>query len=153
MNTKTEKQLNEEIDSLHRKLHEESLTLTGAETNKIHEDLKALQLERYALLGAGGKTCVCGHDPIGMIKTPAHVKDGLDIPAVYEVGCGYCPPFLVEREDGTELVIDGEVKKLKRRSLSARAFSQQEAAERWNEGLWVEDAMFDRIPSFTPVYP
>jgi len=95
----------------------------------------------------------CGARPMGMLKTPAHMYMGNQLPNLWEVGCVYCAPFLVEREDGEALKIDGKVVKVKRRSFSARAFSPAEAVKKWNAGEWVEDTMFDRMRGFTPEYP
>lgn len=111
------------------------------------------ELGEYVIQGAE-KCDDCGAVPMGMLKTPAYYDQakGLDVPAVWEVGCVYCPPFLVEREDGKALIIEGETKTVKRRSLSARAITPQEAVRKWNAKEWVEDFYFERMRGFTPVY-
>jgi hypothetical protein len=88
-----------------------------------------------------------------MIKTPAYFANGVEVPAVYEVGCVFCPPYVVPNEDrGVVLMVKGEPQKVLRRSYSARATDPAEAVRKWNDGEWVEDTLFDRVPGFTPVY-
>jgi hypothetical protein len=116
--------------------------------------IKALGRELDATISAGANPCTkCSAQPIGMLKTPAYTtRDGVEMPAVFEVGCVHCPPFLVERENGKEVKIDGIVAKVRRRSFSARATSPAEAAKKWNEGNFVEDDLLDRIPGYTPEF-
>lgn len=126
---------------------------TLGEVEEAANLVKTLSLELDAYISHGASNCTnCGLKPMGMLKTPAYSKDGLDYPAVFEVGCVHCPPFLVEREDGTALVVEGANVKVKRRSYSSRAFSAKEASEKWNAQDFVEDTLFDRIPGFTPVF-
>jgi len=120
---------------------------------EIHAKIKALSNELDAFLTKGANNCEkCGNKPMGMLKTPAHTKDGLDYPNVWEIGCVICDPFLVEREDGKALIIDGKVKKVKRRSYSARDFDVKRCAEKWNNGEWVEDFFFERMRGFEPIF-
>ncbi len=128
-----------------RQSTQEMVENAGSAVKKLH-----FQLDEY--LSKGANSCACGIKPMGMLKTPTYSDRGVDFPNIWEIGCIHCPPFLVEREDGTPLVIDGEVKKVKRRSLSARAFVVDEVTRKWNEQEWVEDTLFDRIPGFIPVY-
>jgi hypothetical protein len=107
------------------------------------EAIKKLRRELGEHLAAGANPCPnCGYDPVGMIKTPSYEKDGLTVPAVIEVGCVICPPFYVEAEGGAEKTLDGKPATVKRRSYSARAYSQAEAAAKWNAQEFVEDLRF-----------
>lgn len=116
------------------------------------QTVKTLTKELGEYLIQGADECECKAVPMGMLKTPGYHNKGLDVPPVWEVGCVHCAPFLVEREDGNSLVIDGVTKKVKRRSFSARAYTPAEAVRKWNEKEWVEDLDFDRIPGFKPEY-
>lgn len=101
------------------------------------------------LTAKGAEPCKnCGHTPIAMIKTPAHMRDGMEVPAVVEVGCIVCPPYYIKHAEGTDAKLDGKAAKVKRRSYSARAYSLAEAAKNWNEGNHVEDHKLDlNIPA------
>ena len=127
---------------------------TQAELRDSIAAIKALNQELGEYVIQGAENCDCGAVPMGMLKTPAYYDQakGLDVPAVWEVGCVFCPPFLVEREDGKALIIEGQTKVVKRRSLSARAITPQEAVRKWNAKEWVEDFQFERIPGFKPEY-
>lgn len=103
--------------------------------------VSALTKELQEYVAQGADDCQCGNAPWGMLKTPAHMHMGVQMPNIWEVGCVHCAPVLVERPDGQE--IDG--KNVKRRSYSARGTSPQEAVEKWNNGDWVEDFYFDRM--------
>lgn len=93
---------------------------------------------------------VCGVLPMGMVKTPSYIKDGLETPTVYEVGCLHCPPILVEHPTGDAVRIEGKEVKVRRRSLSARAYSIADAVQKWNDGNHIEDNYLQRIPGFVP---
>ena len=127
---------------------------TQAQLRDAIKAVTALNTELGEYLIQGAENCDCGAVPMGMLKTPAYYDQakGLDVPAVWEVGCVYCPPFLVEREDGKALIIEGQTKVVKRRSLSARAITPQEAVRKWNAKQCVEDFYFERIPGFKPEY-
>jgi hypothetical protein len=126
---------------------------TISQTEAAAEKCKTLFRELDAYVSTGADVCKnCGKAPMGMLKTPAHTHNGAELPDLWEVGCVHCEPFLVEREDGKALVIDGKVVKVKRRSYSARGFSPAEAVKKWNAGEWVEDFYFDRMRGFTPEY-
>jgi hypothetical protein len=120
--------------------------------NEAAEKVKGLNQELSAVISEGAELCeTCGNAPMGMLKTPAYFSGGLEVPAVYEVGCVYCAPYVVDHaERGVSLVIDGETRKVLRRSYSARSTDPAEAVRKWNDGEWVEDTLFDRIPGFTP---
>jgi hypothetical protein len=125
---------------------------TLAQQEEAVDKIKTLSRELDDFLVSGANDCGnCGHKPMGMLKTPAYEDRGVEYPAVLEVGCVHCPPVIVERANGKALIIDGEVKTVKRRSYSARATSQAEAVRKWNAQEFVEDFLFDRIPGFTPV--
>lgn len=108
--------------------------------------LEAIKKHRTELgehLAAGAKDCPnCGYPPVGMVKTPSYEKDGLEVPSVIEIGCIVCPPYYVEDDSGVETVLDGKKAKVKRRSYSARAYSQEQAAEKWNKQDFVLDTRF-----------
>lgn len=108
--------------------------------------LDAIKKHRRELgehLADGAEPCQnCGYPPVGMIKTPSYEKDGLTVPAVIEVGCVICPPFYVEAEGGEPMKLDGKAATVKRCSYSARAYSQAEAAAKWNAGEYVLDTRF-----------
>lgn len=84
----------------------------------------------------------CGYQPVGMIKTPSYMKDGLEVPAVIEVGCIGCRPVYVKSESGVDGTLDGKEAKVARRSYSARAYSLSDAIEKWNARNFVEDTRF-----------
>ncbi|MFN6965234.1 MAG: hypothetical protein ACK4S4_15920 [Pyrinomonadaceae bacterium] len=94
----------------------------------------------------GAEPCPrCEILPVGMVKTPSYIKDGVELPTLYEVGCVVCPPYLIEAEGGVEVKLDGKAATVKRRSFSARAYGSPEAAvEKWNAGDFVEDTHIDR---------
>jgi len=120
---------------------------TAPEIAAYNARFRELNAEWSACLSSGANACQeCGNPPMGMIKTPAFTKDGVDFPCVYEVGCIFCDPYLVERENGQAREIDGRTLKLKRRSFSARGVSVAQAVENWNSGRWVEDLYFERTP-------
>jgi len=127
--------------------------VTIKEQDDLVAELKALSKELDESLTTGAVNCKnCDAKPMGMLKTPAYTTpQGVDVDAVYEVGCVFCPPQLVERENGKALLVDGTRVVVKRRSYSARATSAAETVRKWNEGEWVEDFLFDRIPDFTPI--
>lgn len=127
---------------------------TQAQLREAIAAITALTKELGEYVIQGAENCDCGAVPMGMLKTPAYYDQakGLDVPPVWEVGCVYCPPFLVERDDGKVLLIEGETKVLKRRCLSARATTPKEAVRKWNAKEWVEDFQFERIPGFKPEY-
>ena len=107
------------------------------------EAVKKHRRELGEALAEGAKDCPnCGYPPVGMVKTPSHVRDGLEVPAVIEIGCIFCPPYYVEAEDGTDGTLDGKAAKIKRRSYSARAYSQADAVAKWNDQQYVEDTRF-----------
>ena len=109
------------------------------------------ELDAFIVQGAN-KCKKCGGIPMGILKTPAHSHNGMDLPNIWEVGCTACEPFLVEREDGKSMKVNGKVAKMKRRSYSARGFSPAEAVQKWNEEKWVEDFYFERMRGFTPEF-
>lgn len=116
--------------------------------------VKNLTVELDGYLTQGAAACDCENLPMGILKTPGYYDQakGVDVPPVWEVGCVHCPPYLVERNTGKALVIDGTTKTVKRRSFSARALTAAEAVRKWNEKEWVEDFYFDRIPGLKPEY-
>jgi hypothetical protein len=115
--------------------------------------IKMLGRELDDYLTAEAKPCPnCGNKPMGMLKTPAYTDRGVDYPNIWEIGCVFCPPFLVETDGGRRLKINGLVTPVKRRSYSARGFSVGEVTEKWNNDKYVEDFLFERIPNFTPEY-
>ncbi len=123
------------------------------EAARQSDDAAAVRQYRAQLgehLAKGADTCSnCGNDVIGMVKTPVYTnRDGVEMPAVYEVGCIVCPPFWVDSEAGDDVTLDGKKAKIKRRSYSARAVSVKEAVRKWNAGEWIEDNQLDRnIPA------
>jgi len=127
---------------------------TQAQLRDAAAAVKALNAELGEYIVRGADPCECNATPMGMLKTPGYYDQakGVDVPAVWEVGCVYCNPVLVEREDGKALIIDDATKTVKRRSFSARATTPEEAVRKWNEKLWVEDFYFYRMKGFTPVY-
>lgn len=156
----TTKRTEKEILSDLRQAQEEYARLASDDTTpqvdmrEAVSQVKTLSAELGEYLVQGVEPCECGKIPMGMLKTPGyydHAK-GLDVPAVWEIGCVYCAPFLVEREDGKALLIEGKRTMVKRRSFSARALTPEEAVRKWNEKEWVEDFYFERIPGFTPEY-
>lgn len=110
--------------------------------------VKALSRELGDFISAGAVPCKCGHSPLGMLKTPAYKdQSGVEHPALFEVGCVHCAPYLVERPDGEARTIDGKAVKVKRRSYSARAYSPADAVRKWNEQDLIEDTKFDFTPN------
>jgi hypothetical protein len=95
-------------------------------------------------LAAGAVRCEnCGHDVVGILKTPAHMNRGVEVPPLYEVGCVICPPYYIEDENGTDAELDGKKTKVMRISYSARSYGSPEAAvEKWNKGEFVKDYNF-----------
>jgi hypothetical protein len=84
---------------------------------------------------------------MGMVKTPSNFNGGVEVPAVYEVGCVYCDPVLVDSpERGVIVNLDGNERRVLRRSFSARGGSPEEAVKRWNQGDFVEDQFIERMP-------
>jgi hypothetical protein len=177
MSGRTEKEILADVQAAkeeYARLHTDKENSTLAQVEAAGNKAKELVRELDAYVSRGAKPCAaerlfpvvdedgaetggvemrpCNTPPMGMLKTPAHTSNGMDLPNVWEVGCVYCDPFLVEREDGTPLVVDGKVVKVKRRSYSARGFSPEEAVKKWNAGEWVEDFYFDRMRGFTPEY-
>ena len=126
---------------------------TQAQLNAAAAAVRDLGQQLSGAISAGATPCGnCQAAPIGMLKTPAYFNQGVEVPAMFEVGCVFCAPFLVANElRGGRLLIDGESKRVVRRSYSARATDPVEAVRKWNAGEWVEDTFFDRIPGFTPV--
>ncbi len=94
----------------------------------------------------------CGRQPMGMLKTPAFTKDGVEFPAVYEVGCIVCAPHLIDHPEGVAVKHKNGTKKVKRRSFSARALSPAAAVEKWNAGEYLEDEKIYWIPGYVPEY-
>lgn len=97
-------------------------------------------------LAAGADKCKnCGHEVVGMLKTPAYfdTRNGVDMPAVWEIGCVVCPPVYVTSDKGTEVKLDGKKATVARRSYSARGTSIEQARENWNTGNFVEDTKLD----------
>lgn len=126
-------------------------TLGAIDTAK--EKLSTLYKELSAYVSNGAEPCKnCGQPPMGMLKTPAHQHNGIDLPDTWEVGCVFCAPFLVERPDGKAIRVEGNTVNVKRRSYSARAFSPESTVKRWNAGEFVEDFYLERIPGFTPEF-
>lgn len=111
-------------------------TATIADIESATQRCRELSRELDAAISDGANACECGNHPMGMIKTPAYYDQqrGVDIPAVFEVGCVFCSPVLVETEAGP-----------RRRSYSARAITAAEAVRKWNAGEWVEDSQIDRL--------
>lgn len=136
------------------KLHADPKNTTLKQVSDQGNKVKTFSKELDAYVSKGATDCQCGNHPMGMLKTPAYYDQarGVDVPAVWEVGCVYCPPYLVEREVGQKLKVDGKMKTVMRRSVGARATTPTEAVRKWNEGEWVEDTRFDRIPGFTPEF-
>ena len=116
---------------------------TALDAGKL-EAIKKLRSELGEALADGTEACPnCGYPPVGMIKTPSYTtKDGVEMPAIIEVGCVICPPYYVEAEGGEERRLDGKKAKVKRRSYSARAVTQAQAAAKWNSQDYVEDLRF-----------
>lgn len=111
-------------------------TKPAHEVEPFAQAIKDLRAEQDAVIAKGANACDCGKFPMGMIKTPSYPgSDGLMTPAVYEVGCIYCPQYLIETESG-----------VRRRSVSARGHSPEEAVSRWNAGEWVVDSKFEKEP-------
>jgi hypothetical protein len=113
------------------------------------KDIKAPKDFKEGKLAAaeewGAKACPnCGENPIAMLKTPSYYDNvrGVEVPPVYEVGCGYCLPYYIEHETGEERMLDGKKAKVRRRSYSARATTPVGAVENWNAGKMVEDTRF-----------
>jgi hypothetical protein len=107
------------------------------------EQIKKIRQDLGEHLAKGANDCEnCGYPVVGMIKTPSYMKDGLEVPPVYEIGCVICPPFYVASDEGEERNLDGKKAKVKRRSYSARAYSLDQAVEKWNAGDFVEDTRF-----------
>lgn len=88
----------------------------------------------------------CGHEVVGMLKTPAYFdsRQGIEVPAVWEIGCVICPPIYVksDRDFAAAGKLDGKKGKFVRRSYSARGTSIERARENWNNGVYVEDTKF-----------
>lgn len=133
----------------------ESYAALAQDGNSSQKDLaaaaqkvKELGAELAAAISEGAEVCQqCQAPPLGMVKTPAYENAGVEVPAVFEVGCIHCPPYLVPDElRGAEIVIDGVKQKVARRSYSARANTPADAVARWNAGQFVQDTLIDRIP-------
>src|SRR5262245_12716425 len=79
--------------------------------------LRDLARELSAAISSGANPCqTCDRPPLGMLKTPAYFNGGIEVPAVYEVGCIFCPPQLVVNEErGVALIIEGKPQKVLRR--------------------------------------
>jgi len=171
MSERTEKEILTELSAAKEKFAElaanpESTTLAAQQA--AVQEITKLGQELDQFISQGAEPCAnpraqvnaagemetksCGERPMGMLKTPAYERDGIEVPAVWEVGCIHCAPYLVEHENGTAVLLEGEVKKVKRRSFSARANSPAEAVKKWNAGELVEDFYLDRIPGYTPEY-
>jgi hypothetical protein len=127
---------------------------TQAKLKELGDKVHALGDQFSAAISAGAEICAeCQAAPMGMLKTPSYFNAGLEVPPVYEVGCVFCAPVLVPNEArGAALKIDGETRRVLRRSYSARANTPAEAVRKWNAGEYVEDTLVDRIPGFTPEY-
>jgi len=153
---RTEKQILEDLRAAQSAYIElaQNPESTQAATQTAAKAVSALNTELGEYIVRGANPCECKATPLGMLKTPGYFDQakGVDVPAVWEVGCVYCNPVLVERDDGKALIIDDATKTVKRRSFSARATTPEEAVRKWNEKQWVEDFYFDRIKGFTPVY-
>lgn len=131
-----------------------------AKAEKLQEQIdKALKDEKDAAfvkkvrkdlgehLAAGADRCPnCGHEVVGMLKTPSYFdpRAGVQIPAVYEIGCVICPPYYVksDRDFARSGKLNGTKGKFVRRSYSARGTSIEQARENWNSGNFVEDTKF-----------
>lgn len=132
----------------------EKLEQDLAEVNVRDERLEQIKKVRRDLgehLADGANDCKnCGYPPVGMIKTPSYYdpRNDVQMPPVFEVGCIICPPFYVTREDGEPRKLDGKKAKVKRRSYSARATTQEEAVQKWNSDQFVEDTKLElNIPA------
>jgi hypothetical protein len=100
------------------------------------DTIKQLRQEQADCISRGANPCGCGKAPLGMVKTPSYVDgNGIKTKPVYEVGCVYCPQYLIETPEGD-----------RRRSVSARGYSPEEAVANWNTEEWVIDTRFDRPP-------
>lgn len=108
------------------------------EADAFAKAIKDLRIEQSACISAGAKACDCGKEPMGMIKSPAYFDSGqgMERPPIYEVGCIFCPQYLVD--------VDGEKR---RRSVAARGFSPEDAVAKWNAGDWVVDTKFEYEPA------
>jgi hypothetical protein len=153
---RTAKEILEELQTSRTKFAElaSAPQSTQGQVQEAASVVKALTKELDEFVTQGTDKCDCDNPPMGMLKTPGYYDPakGVDVPPVWEVGCTFCAPVLVPREDGKALVIEGETQKMKRRSRSARATTPEEAVRKWNAKEWVEDFYFDRIPGFTPEF-
>lgn len=109
--------------------------------------VKDLRRQLGEHLAEGTDNCKnCGHEVVGMLKTPSYFdsRQGIQVPPVYEVGCVICPPVYVksDRDFAAPGKLDGKKGKFIRRSYSARGTSIERARENWNNGVFVEDAKF-----------
>jgi len=111
------------------------------------EFVKKIRKDLGEHLAEGTDKCKnCGHEVVGMLKTPTYFDSrvGIQVPAVWEVGCVICPPVYVasDREFAAPAKLDGKKTKVVRRSYSARGTSIEEARDNWNAGNFVEDTKF-----------
>lgn len=145
---RNEEAIRAEIDALITEYRAKAHDLTQRQIDAHKAKRDTLYTELSDALSKGANPCECGNKqyaPMGMVKTPAYIDRGVEMPAIYEVGCIHCSSYLVESKDGYNVVFgDGKKGKYKRRSFSARAFTIKDAVANWNAGKWVEDNLFDR---------
>lgn len=127
---------------------------------KLHEQIdKALRDEKDAAyvkkvrkdlgehLAEGTDRCKnCKNEVVGMLKTPSYFdpRQGIQVPAVWEVGCVICPPYYAksDKDFAKPGKLNGTKGKFVRRSYSARGTSIEQARDNWNAGNFVEDTKF-----------
>lgn len=136
-----EKTIREEIGVALEAAREARDTLPAPQVREKEKAVIALGDELSALLSSGSTNCeVCDRAPMGMLKRPGYTdNDGTAHAPIYEVGCIYCPPVIVDHEEGLDVTLDGANRKVKRRSYSARGNTPEQAVERWNAGQHVVD--------------
>jgi hypothetical protein len=124
---------------------------TQAALREASDKVKKIGAELSSAIAEGAEVCKqCSQPPMGMLKTPSYYNQGVEVPPVFEVGCVFCPPIVVENSiRGVAMKIDGNVRKVLRRSVSARANTPADAVRKWNASEFVEDTLFDRMPGFT----
>lgn len=118
-----------------------------SEELKLTAEIKKLHQELSDTLSDGAKACECGQKPMGILKTPFFEKpNGDTIGPVYEVGCVFCPTFIVDADAKRDK--EGEWKyseNARRHSISSRGPSVEVAVKRWNDREFVFDGYIDRV--------
>lgn len=130
--------INADIQAAAEAYAEAVQTKPAHEVQPFADAIKQLRDEQAACISSGANACECGKSPLGMVKTPAYfdTAQGMERPAVYEVGCVYCPQYLIDTPEGK-----------RRRSVSARGFTPEETVAKWNAGDWVVDTKFEYEPA------